>query len=95
MVLGALAARSCMDAPTASRVVEALVRRGLVAAEVDAADRRRTTLTLTAEGVATADEARGIAERVRASVVEGFTAAEEAQLRALLQRVIGNFAARG
>ena len=90
--LCALAARVCVDAPTASRVVDALVRRGLVRQEMDAADRRRSIVFPTPDGMELLEQLRPVAEEIRAAVAEGMDAAEEAAFRASLLKVIGNLA---
>jgi DNA-binding MarR family transcriptional regulator len=90
--LGELAQRERIDAPTASRVVTALKRRGLVRLATDAADRRRTRIDLSPQGQAMVTRLRPIAAAVRGAVREGMTAAEEEALRASLRKVIGNLA---
>jgi DNA-binding MarR family transcriptional regulator len=88
--LGELARRLRIDAPTASRVVTALKRRGLVRLATDPADRRRTRIDLSPQGEAMMPRLRPIAAAVREAVHEGMTAAEQEALRASLRKVIGN-----
>jgi DNA-binding MarR family transcriptional regulator len=88
--LGALARRQRIDPPAASRIVAALVRRGLVRFELDPADRRRSRLSLTRRGSELLRKLRPIADDLRARVVSGMDAAEETALRASLRKVIGN-----
>jgi DNA-binding MarR family transcriptional regulator len=90
--LGELAQRERIDAPTASRVVTALKRRGLVRLATDAADRRRTRIDLGPQGQAMMPRLRPIAAALRDAMREGMTAAEEESLRASLRKVIGNLA---
>ena len=85
-----LARRHRMDEPTASRVMGALTRRGLVSCEVDPGDRRRCQLRLTEEGSALARELHPLAREVRQAVVRGFTPAERNALGEMLRRVIAN-----
>jgi DNA-binding MarR family transcriptional regulator len=61
--LGSLARRERVSTPTMSRIVDALVRDGIVARVVDDDDRRSVRLTPTAEG-------RRLMERGRARRIE-------------------------
>ncbi|HEX8644014.1 MAG TPA: MarR family transcriptional regulator [Allosphingosinicella sp.] len=56
--LAALAAEEQVRAPTMTRIVDALVRSGLVTRETDAADRRMVSITATDEGRRLLDEGR-------------------------------------
>jgi DNA-binding MarR family transcriptional regulator len=85
-----LATRMDIDPPTASRVLGALLRRRLVRAEEDPADRRRSRLHLTAAGVALARTLAAPAAEIRRGVVAGMTAPEVDALRGGLQKVIDN-----
>jgi len=88
--LGQLAQRQRIDPPAASRIVAALVRRGLVRFELDPGDRRRSRLSLTRRGSELVRKLRPIADDLRARVVSGMDAAEEAALRESLRKVIRN-----
>lgn len=88
--LGALAARQHMDAPTASRVVTMLARRGLARIAMHPTDRRRAVLALTPRGRTLAARMRAIAVELRAAVEQGFTAEEKGRLRADLARMLDN-----
>ena len=92
--LQALAARQRMDAPTASRVISDLARRGLVRVDRDPKDRRRVRLVLTAKGDALAKQTIPIAAEIRRSVVHGFSDGDQELLRGLLRRVISNVESR-
>jgi DNA-binding MarR family transcriptional regulator len=75
---GGVARRSSMDADKVTRAVDRLVEKGLVARKVDAADRRRVSLTLTTKGrriYADLDHAR------RAIDVEFLSVLSEAERR--------------
>jgi MarR family transcriptional regulator, transcriptional regulator for hemolysin len=85
-----LAERHRMDEPTASRVMAALTRRGLVSCETDPGDRRRCRLRLTDDGEALARQLRPLAQEVRRALVRGFTPAEREMLAAMLLRLIAN-----
>ena len=88
--LGEMADRLRMDAPTASRAVTQLLKRKLVKAEGDRGDRRRLRLRLTPAGRARMPALRTLAAELRSTAVHGLSADEEAALRALLRKVIGN-----
>ncbi len=77
-----------IDAPTASRIVAALSRRGLVRAGEDPADRRRARLKLTAGGRALARELQPLAAEFRAAVERDLSRREALELRRLLKKVI-------
>jgi DNA-binding MarR family transcriptional regulator len=88
--LGEIARRQRIDAPAASRIVTALVRRGLVGLQLDPLDRRRSRLRLTRRGSELVRRLRPIAADVRACVVSGMDEGEQAALRASLRKVIQN-----
>jgi len=77
-----------MDAPTASRIVSALARRGLVRSVEDPADRRRARLALTPEGRALARELQPLATEFRLAVERDLSRRESLELRRLLNKVI-------
>jgi DNA-binding MarR family transcriptional regulator len=77
-----------IDPPTASRIIAALTRRGLVRAIEDPKDRRRARLRLTAEGRALARELAPLAAEFRAAVERDLTRRESVELRRLLRKVI-------
>lgn len=85
-----LVSRLWMDAPTASRVLAALVRRKLARSTVDPEDRRRTRLTLSPAGAALAPALVRSAREVREAVTHGMAPAEVEALRRGLKRVIAN-----
>ena len=88
--LGELARRQRIDPPAASRIVAALVRRGLVRFELDPGDRRRSRLSLSRRGSELVRKLRPIAGDLRARLVSGMDAAEETALRESLRKVIRN-----
>ncbi len=88
--LGELAERRRMDAPTASRMVDRLVRRGLVRIEPALGDRRRRSILLTERGAALVRSFRPLASRIRSAIQDGFSEAEAATLRGMLLRVMAN-----
>lgn len=88
--LSELVAHTRIDAPTASRIVAALVKRGLVRMKADAQDRRRTRLHLTARGQAMARDLQPIADEVRGVVERDLSRSETQELRRLLHKVIAS-----
>lgn len=87
-----LSARLRIDEPTASRMVAALVRQGLIRMQEHPEDRRRRRLQLTRDGEAVARRVRPIADEVRRAAEAGFSPEEKETLRRLLQRVMWNMA---
>jgi DNA-binding MarR family transcriptional regulator len=85
-----LAERRLMDSPTASRMVDLLVGRGLVVLEADPEDRRRRAVFLTARGSALVRGLDPLARQVRESIGSGLSDAEARALRRLLLRVVAN-----
>lgn len=85
-----LAERRLMDSPTASRMVEVLVRRGLVRIEGCPEDRRRRKVALTEKGAILARDLRPLALELRVAIQAGFTEAEAETFRRMLLRVIAN-----
>jgi DNA-binding MarR family transcriptional regulator len=65
----------------ASQLVDTLVLRGYLTREVNAEDRRRTTILLTDRGRAAAAEVRAAVERVDAELAQMLSPAELAGLR--------------
>lgn len=88
--LSELGARMRIDAPTASRIVAALVKRGLVRVKADAADRRRTRLHLTVRGQALARDLQPLADEFRGVVERDLSRSEADELRRLLHKVIAS-----
>src|SRR5207245_9133806 len=77
-----------IDAHTASRIVAALTRRGLVRPAEHPSDRRRNRLRLTAEGRALARTLRPLAGELRGAVERALSRSEAEELRRLLTKVI-------
>jgi DNA-binding MarR family transcriptional regulator len=78
------------DAPAVSRALSALLVRGLVRADPDPDDRRRTCVSLTPAGRRLARELVPVAQELRDAVVAGMTATEIAVLTASLERIVEN-----
>lgn len=84
----ALVAATQMDKMTVSRAATALVARGLLARST-AEDRRTLEVRLTAAGEALHAEIAPMALSIEQELLAGFSAAERAQLMALLARLEG------
>lgn len=93
--VGEIARRQRFDAPTASRLAESLAGRGLLRMAADPRDRRAVRLSLSPLGMKLGERIGAIAADVRARVVQGMTAREEAALRSSLRKVIRNLAETG
>jgi DNA-binding MarR family transcriptional regulator len=79
-----------VDQPTACRVVMALARKGLVRAEGDPNDRRRSSLRLTAQGEALARKVLPLALEVRRAIDGALTPAERTVARRALRKVMAS-----
>ncbi|MEW1750095.1 MarR family winged helix-turn-helix transcriptional regulator [Streptomyces angustmyceticus] len=78
-----------IDLATLAPLVHRLELRGLLAREVDPANRRRKLLTLTGDGNATLDRIRPLGEAVDAAVVGGLPDAHRAVLMESLRWISG------
>lgn len=78
-----------IDRATLAPLVHRLELRGLIAREVDSANRRRKLLTLTDDGVATLDRIRPLGDAVDASVLGGLPDKHRAALLEALRWISG------
>ncbi|MER5802182.1 MarR family winged helix-turn-helix transcriptional regulator [Streptomyces mirabilis] len=78
-----------IDRATLAPLVHRLELRGLIAREVDSANRRRKLLTLTDGGVATLDRIRLLGDAVDASVLGGLPHAQRTALLEALRWIGG------
>jgi DNA-binding MarR family transcriptional regulator len=85
-----LAAHLRMDDPTASRVVYALRRRGLLEVRDDREDRRRSRVHVGSRSRQLAKELHALATAIRGAVIAGLGPSEQRRLRAALHKVITN-----
>lgn len=74
--LSVLAAHERISVPTASRIVESLVRDGLVRRETDRGDRRAVTLSATAKGIGAVETACAARAAALAEALEGLSSAD-------------------
>lgn len=90
--LGRVAAHEKIAAPTASRIVEGLVRDGLLTRKVGSGDRRSVRLEVTDKGMAAIEIACAAREKALAEALDGLTEDEQRALKAVvpgLNRVLG------
>lgn len=85
-----LAQQTWMDDPTASRVVKALVGRGLLRTQPDPRHGRRILISLTPEALPMARELQQIVAGIRADLVQGLSPDQQAVLREGLLVMIAN-----
>lgn len=90
-----LAQHSGRDKAQLARLIKGLRERGLLDGVADEADRRHQRLTLSTAGQALMQQLQQQGRRVGAVALAGLTAAEQAQLLALLQRLKDNLDAAG
>lgn len=83
----ALGLATRMDKVTVSRAAAALVERGLVERRPNPSDQRSHMLTLSATGRALYDEIAPKALELEARIFAGFSTAERATFRAMLDRL--------
>ncbi len=83
----ALCGRTRMDKVTVSRAAIALAERGLVSRASNPDDQRSHLLTLTPDGWALYEQVAPKAIELERRVFAGFSEAERAQLRAMLDRM--------
>jgi DNA-binding MarR family transcriptional regulator len=90
LTLSEIAQRSMVDLPMVTRVVDRLVRAGLVARRGDTQDRRRVRAWLTPGGRALVPRLTPIYEGVNRELLRNVGRAEERSFRRTLYRLIAN-----
>jgi len=85
-----LAQHSGRDKAQLARLIKGLRERGLLESVADENDRRNLRLSLTTDGLAVQRALQQQAKRLNAQAVAGLSAAQRADLLALLQRVRDN-----
>jgi DNA-binding MarR family transcriptional regulator len=88
--LHALAQQVWMDDPTASRVVKAMVARGLLRTQADPRHGRRLLISLAPGAQGLGLELQALAARIKAGIVAGLSLEEQAVLRRGLFTMIAN-----
>ncbi len=88
--LSELVAHSGRDKAQIARLIAGLKDRGLLLAEADADDRRVQRLHLSPQAAAAQAAVRAQGDQLARAAVQGLSAAEQAQLLALLARVRAN-----
>ena len=79
------------DAPTVSRIVDKLCKKGLTARHRFPNDRRRYNVVVTPEGERIHATLLPLVEELRAQTWHGLTEEDYAKLKTLLARIRGNF----
>ncbi|WLT30685.1 MarR family winged helix-turn-helix transcriptional regulator [Geothrix sp. PMB-07] len=85
-----LAQQVWMDDPTASRVVKAMVERGLLRTEADPKHGRRILISLTPSALPLAQELKALATGIKTGLVAGLDADQQALMRAGMMAMITN-----
>ena len=85
-----LAQQVWMDDPTASRVVKAMVGRGLLRTQPDPKHGRRILISLTPSAVPLAQELQFLAAEIKTGLVSGLKQEQQAALRQGLTAMITN-----
>ncbi|MBA4791976.1 MAG: MarR family transcriptional regulator [Rhizobiales bacterium] len=79
-----------LDSATVNGVVDRMKSRDLIAITDDPADRRRQSLSLTAEGRRVVQEAEAVARGITTETLAQLTPTEQARLVQLLRKMIAN-----
>jgi DNA-binding MarR family transcriptional regulator len=87
---GELAGALGLDKPTATRLLQALQRKGWVEVLPHPCHGRKLRLELSAEGQALVDRLLAFRKTIRAGLEQGLTEAEQRQIRSLLQKLKTN-----
>lgn len=80
----------CSDAGAVTRLLDRVEAKGLVQRTRSQEDRRVVNLELTEEGARKAEEVPKVLVEVLNAMLDGFTEAEVAQFKELLQRLLAN-----
>ena len=90
MTISELSNRMLKDKPTLTRIVDILVRDGLVTRTGDVVDRRRMVIRLTKSGRKKVSRASILVQALRQDVSRGVTKREKADLRRILAKINAN-----
>ena len=81
---------ACKDAPTTIRILEKLLKKGLIRREPDPADKRSYKIYLTAAGAALQGTIRAKLTSLLETILEGISPAEAQLLMKLLKQMYAN-----
>ena len=84
MRIGEFAERESIRMPTATALIDALERDGLVVRAPDPSDRRAVIVTITDDGLRMVDELRSRRDEVLTTAIENLDLAERAALKAAI-----------
>ena len=76
-----------IDAATTNGVIDRLYKKGLIKSKTDSKDKRRLSISLTAKGVRTTEQAIPVAQEITRKTVEKLTSAEASKLVKLLKKI--------
>ena len=85
-----LSARVFKDTASVTRIIDLLVKSGLLDRDVHADDRRRKSLSLTSKGKEILEQVRPVVKKNRATALEGLGEEDLKALRSHLQLIIRN-----
>ena len=85
-----LSARVFKDTASVTRIIDLLVKSGLLDRDVHADDRRRKSLSLTSKGKEILEQVRPVVRKNRATALEGLGEEDLKALRRHLQLIIRN-----
>lgn len=87
---GAIADRGLLEKSHISRLVARLVKRGILASRIDAADARKSWLTLTDEGMAVYNDIAAISSERDREFIQPLNADERAAFEMIVKKLIEN-----
>ena len=78
------------DTASVTRIIDLLVKQGMITRETSENDRRRNFLTVTPEGIKTLKEIWPVIQKNRATALNGIESGEVEALKKTLQKIIDN-----
>src|SRR6476660_6972282 len=85
-----IASKVFKDTASVTRIIDLLIKKGLLIREAHSLDRRRFTLELTAEGKKLITKITGVVEQNRAIALQGITEKELIRMKETLNDIIDN-----
>ena len=85
-----IAGKVFKDTASVTRIIDLLIKKGLLKREVHSSDRRRFTLELTTEGRKLINKITGVVEQNRAIALQGITEKELIRMKETLNEIIDN-----